>query len=400
MSEPTFNRKIESERNKFDGLNLQRSPQGDFRRERGRAIAAIADQIVRLDTEEFKVASQSGNEFYRVVSSQNGWKCTCPDHVHRLTICKHIWAVKFSLAIRKEVQASVIQPLADIHCCIYCHSDNLIRFGLRHNKYGDLQKFSCKSCRKFFTINLGFERMKHNPQGITTAMQLYFSGASLRKTAKALELLGVQVSHKTVYMWIKKYVGLMEKYLDRITPQVGDTWRADEMYLKMKGDLKYLFALMDDETRFWIAQEVANTKDRHDAGNLFRKGREVAGKRPLMLVTDGLPAYHDAFLKEFWTHKLGERAIHTNAIRLQGDRNNNKMERLNNEIHDREKVMRSLKNPETPIIAGYQIFHNYVRPHMALDGATPAERAGITVEGENKWLTLIQNASLEKPVLM
>jgi hypothetical protein len=28
-----------------------------------------------------------------------------------------------------------------------------------------------------------------------------------------------------------------------------------------------------------------------------------------------------------------------------------------------------------------------------LNGATPAERAGIRIEGENKWLTIIQNAS-------
>jgi hypothetical protein len=29
--------------------------------------------------------------------------------------------------------------------------------------------------------------------------------------------------------------------------------------------MKYVFAMMDDETRFWIAQEVADTKDKHDA---------------------------------------------------------------------------------------------------------------------------------------
>ena len=29
---------------------------------------------------------------------------------------------------------------------------------------------------------------------------------------------------------------------------------------------------------------------------------------------------------------------------------------------------------------------------MALDGLTPAEVAGIKVEGNNKWITLIQNA--------
>jgi hypothetical protein len=32
---------------------------------------------------------------------------------------------------------------------------------------------------------------------------------------------------------------------------------------------------------------------------------------------------------------------------------------------------------------------------MGLDGKTPAEAAGITVEGENKWLTIIQNAAKE-----
>jgi hypothetical protein len=72
------------------------------------------------------------------------------------------------------------------------------------------------------------------------------------------------------------------------------------------------------------------------------------------------------------------------------------MERMNGEIRDREKVMRGLKNADTPILKGYQIFHNYIRPHEALDGRTPAEAAGITVEGMNKWLTLIQNASVRR----
>lgn len=37
-------------------------------------------------------------------------------------------------------------------------------------------------------------------------------------------------------------------------------------------------------------------------------------------------------------------------------------------------------------------FSVYVRPHMALSGKTPSEMCGMKVEGENKWLTLIQNA--------
>lgn len=38
----------------------------------------------------------------------------------------------------------------------------------------------------------------------------------------------------------------------------------------------------------------------------------------------------------------------------------------------------------------------YFRPHMALDGKTPAEKCGIIIEGENKWKTVIQNTSSHK----
>jgi hypothetical protein len=76
-----------------------------------------------------------------------------------------------------------------------------------------------------------------------------------------------------------------------------------------------------------------------------------------------------------------------------GTVHNNKMERMNGEVRDREKVMRGLKNPNTPVLKGYQICHNFVRPHEGLKGKTPSWAAGITVEGENKWLTSIQNAA-------
>ena len=66
---------------------------------------------------------------------------------------------------------------------------------------------------------------------------------------------------------------------------------------------------------------------------------------------------------------------------------------MNGEIRDREKVVRGVKKEESPLLAGLQIYHNYVRPHMALDGQTPADKAGIKVKGENKWMTIIQNAS-------
>jgi hypothetical protein len=43
-----------------------------------------------------------------------------------------------------------------------------------------------------------------------------------------------------------------------------------------------------------------------------------------------------------------------------------------------------------------QVYHNFIKPHEGLDGKTPAEACGIKVNGENKWITLIQNAASAK----
>jgi transposase-like protein len=362
------------------------------RLQRGQEIAK-ANQIRRIDSNTYVVRSQSSsnNEYYDVLSTELGWICSCPDHMYRGDTCKHIHAVEISLAIRKKVEnETIIQPL-NIRLCPQCQSDQIVKHRIRHNKYGDIQRYSCRNCYKRFTINLGFERMHATPQIITFAMQLYFTGESFRNVQKFLRLQGVNVSHMGVYKWISRYVGLMQKYLEKIKPNVSDVWRTDELYIKVKGNNKYLFALMDDETRFWIAQQVADKKKTSDIRPLFREGKEIAGKKPNILISDGAPNFHEAYIKEFWIRK-SPRTKYIQHIKLQGDIHNNKMERFNGQVRDREKVMRGLKRQDTPILTGYQIFHNYIRHHEGLNHKTPAEACGIKIEGENKWLTLIQNA--------
>lgn len=52
----------------------------------------------------------------------------------------------------------------------------------------------------------------------------------------------------------------------------------------------------------------------------------------------------------------------------------------------------SSETGKIPIAEGQRIHYNFVKLHMALEEKTPAEAAGVKVEGENKWQTLIQNA--------
>jgi putative transposase len=357
------------------------------REERGQAIAKLDGQIKRIDDCTYTVKSQSNNGEYCITKVDGEYVCECPDNKYRHVKCKHIFAVEFSKSFRAEVAISRVIPELNIQNCQFCSSPNIAKNALRHNKHGDIQRYLCKSCGKRFSINIGFEKMRATPQVITSAMQLYFTGESYRNVQKFLKLQGIEVDHSTVLRWVRKYVRLMESYVEKIKPNVSDTWRADELYLKVKGNMKYLFAIMDDETRFWIAQEMAETKEKHDARTLFMRAKRFMGKRPKTLITDGLPSYAKACEWAFDGTK------HIRQIRLEGQVHNNKMERLNGEIRDREKTMRGLKRKRTPILSGYQIYHNYLRPHEAIGGKTPAEACGITIQGQDKWKTLIQNAS-------
>ena len=365
------------------------------RQEQGQLIAEAKDTIKRINETEYFVNSQSGNGSYRIFATELGWNCSCPDHKFRGVKCKHVYAVEFSLALREKVKEEiVIQPITSL-VCRYCNSENVVKKAIRRNKSHNIQRYMCKECGKRFSFNIGFERMHATPQMITSAIQLYFTGESFRNVKRFLELQGLKISHVAVYKWIGKYTRLMEKYLEKIKPNVGDAWRTDELFLKVKGNMKYLYALMDDETRFWIAQEVLDSKYTANINPLFKKGKEIAGKRPDALISDGAQNFNDAFSKEFYTNTK-PRTKHIRHIRWQGDHNNNKMERMNGEVRDREKVMRGLKKVDTSVLPGYQIYHNYVRPHEGLDGKTPAEKCGIKIRGENKWLTIIQNATTKR----
>jgi hypothetical protein len=78
---------------------------------------------------------------------------------------------------------------------------------------------------------------------------------------------------------------------------------------------------------------------------------------------------------------------------------NQRIERLNGEIRDREIVVRGLDHNETaPIIAdGMRIHHNFIRPQMSLDGKTPARVAGLDLQLEGlRWKALIERAEVLK----
>ena len=369
---------------------------GPTRQDRGRRIFEHGGQIRRIDDIEYEVKSQTfPDRAYAMFHTERGWICSCPDHLEARHVCKHIHAVEISLRMREAAQQSTTIRQIDLTRCKFCNGA-IVKNGTRKLKKGTFQAYKCKECGKKFIHNLGFERKHATPEQITTAVDLLFSGLSSRKVAYHLGKAGVDVSHTTVQNWAAEYAGIMERLADSIMPQVGEQWRTDEIYMSIRGEQKYLFAMLDTETRFWIAKMVAEHKGNDDVAPMFKKAREVAGKVPETLVSDAASNFHHAWKQQYapknHTHKQTE---HINQIAFDGEHHNNQMESFNgNTIRHREKVVRGLKREDSAILTGLQLYHNFIRPHLGLADPTmtPAEAAGILVEGNDKWRTLIQAA--------
>lgn len=165
--------------------------------------------------------------------------------------------------------------------------------------------------------------------------------------------------------------------------------------MKQHGKWRWVWSVLDKETRFWIASHISTERAVSDAREPFRKAKETARKQPKVVVSDGLRSYQKAFKKEFFTLR-GPRTEHIRKPRFIDQANNNIVERLNGTIREREKVTRNLKEQSSVIIEGYRNYYNLIRPHQSLNGKTPSEQAGLELKLEkNKWLSLIRKGANE-----
>lgn len=109
--------------------------------------------------------------------------------------------------------------------------------------------------------------------------------------------------------------------------------------------------------------------------------KNMHGMIPETVYTDALRSYYQAIPKESkHVRNCGVGKPHET---------NNPIERLNGTLRERVKVQRGWKKMDTPLSEGQRIQYNFVKPHMALDGRTPANAARLDVTG---WKELLAKA--------
>lgn len=377
------------------------------RKMRALAIIAQAGTIDRIDSKSYRVKSQSGNGWYQVQKQKGEWKCECPDFTNRGVVCKHCFAVSYSITLRDKALSQNFSPQLVIPepqslACRKCGSPEIVKRGIRKNQAGQVQRFYCKVCGYKFVINEGFLKMKNDGKLVCLALDLFFKGNSFRKIKDTLEqFYNIKVEHSTIIRWVQKYVKIAKEFVDGLKPDLSGIYHVDEMMIHVrkdemeKGHYAWLWNLSDHDTRFLLASRVSQRRKVQDARAVFQESKKLMQRRAIAIVHDGLQSYNDAFDKEFFTLK-GPRTENIRSVGQRHEGLNQRLERLNGEIRDREIVMRGMDHDETAqIIAdGLRINHNFIRPHMALDGKTPAQVAGLDLQLDGiRWKTLIRRAT-------
>jgi putative transposase len=378
---------------------------------RGLSILSQPNTVIQTGKNQWDVRSQSKDEYYTVTktfvkgrdkSHIHDWTCTCPDHTTRNVICKHIYAVQFSLKLSGDIKehsaTAAIEEVEPKIVCPSCKSVKIVKWGNRKTTFGSVQRYACQECNHKFVVDKGFCRMKFSPKVVTLTLDLYFKGVSQRKIADHLKQFeSVEVTQPTIMSWIKKYLRLLGKYSEKYKADVGNIWHSDEttVFIKKEDEKRYyqwIWNVMDAKTRYLLACQVTEDRFVNDARKALKQAKSVTNVRPDAVVTDGLQAYKEAVKAEFYDVSAMIQNPHIRLKDFETKPNNNILERLNGTFRERTKVMRSLDSSmgAMEFAAGMQTYYNYIRPHMGIDGMTPAQMANIPINlMGNRWETMI-----------
>ncbi len=127
--------------------------------------------------------------------------------------------------------------------CVHCGKNNSIKKGFRKTQHrGKIQVYRCLECKRKFTNDDGFYRMRNSERKITSGIDLYFSNLSSRKVRNHFRRhLEHNSSHVTVLNWCRKYVLKVQKYVDTLEPQLSGKFYADETEIDREKDNKDIF---------------------------------------------------------------------------------------------------------------------------------------------------------------
>jgi putative transposase len=272
--------------------------------------------------------------------------------------------------------------------CKYCQSERIRKYGT----YKGIQRYYCNDCKRKFVSTDTIPKMQNPTKVIADSLNMHYEGMSLNEIRRNfIQQDNNYVSKVTPYNWEKRFSQLAEKEAEKYTPKVGDTWECDETVIhnNFGGKKKrlWLIDILDRDTRFLLATKLSYNRNKNDIRLAMEHARDVAGKIPKRVLTDGWVGYPDGIELAFGSET---KHIQTTPFKKSAE-STNLIERVQGTLKERTKVMRGLKTFESmnDFLKGWVIHYNFFRPHLSLNDKTPAQVAGIKFPYAN-WKDLIE----------
>src|SRR6266511_4199765 len=203
------------------------------------------------------------------------------------------------------------------------------------------------------------------PDVIVLAVRWYLRfSLSYRDLEELLAERGIQVDHVTIYRWVLRFTPQLADAARPCRHRVGDRWQADETYVKVAGQWRYVYRAIDQFGQV-IDVFVSLQRDTKAANRFFERAIGTTKIMPNEVTTDQAPVY-PAVLEELlpaaW-HRTDRYA-------------NNQVECDHGRLQARLRPMRGLKQDRSAevIIAGHALVQNLRRGHYELAVDEPTNR--------------------------
>ena len=162
---------------------------------------------------------------------------------------------------------------------------------------------------------------------------------SYRDVSEILNERGINVCHTTIYRWVQEYSKVIYCIWKKRNKSVGDSWRMDETYIKIKGKWHYLYRAIDSSG---ITLEQA-------AYAFFKRLIKQFGE-PRVLVTDKAPSLSSAF------NRLHSEGLFSKTEHRTNKYLNNIIEQDHRHIKKRHKLYQSIRTAASTI-KGIETIH-------------------------------------------
>ena len=196
---------------------------------------------------------------------------------------------------------------------------------------------------------------------------------SSRDLVQMMAERGIGLAHTTILRWVQRYVPEFEKRWKRYALPVGNSWRVDETYIKVRGQWVYLYRAVDKEGRT-VDFLLSRRRDIAAAKRFFSRAVKQHGA-PRVITLDGYAASHRAVDKLKAAGRLPRRVRVRSSKYL-----NNVIEQDHRRIKQRIRPMLGFKRFETAAVTirGIELTEKIKKQQFNLK---PLTREATTAQG-------------------